>query len=231
MSIDRLKNREEVYILTKDDSSGGLCPVDRHGSILSNKEIDNVITDLIKFKQTYDDVILEDENRNNLHDRFIIKNTFKQCNHAKGYVFIYKELITNKYRIVSTQNYKQRLKTLQYEYPTSLELIDKKYTVDTNLLKEILIEKYSEYKSHDNWFDLDLETIDYFKLEKYDEYFRERYKLLDNTIYETINCDICGKEVNNLQQKYYYECNKCRELYCSDMCLSKKHKFHRSNNQ
>lgn len=151
-----------------------------------------------------------------------MKNVDSFSRNIKVVMCSYKEHITNKYRLVATQDYKARLKTLRYEYPTSLELVAIKETSDVEILKDVLMYEYDKYHSHENWFDLTQEAIAYFENEDYCDLFNKRYEIKANTIQEQIRCKTCRKEVNNFDQLGYYMCMLCQATYCSEQCLNKE---------
>lgn len=210
------------YKFEKDEESGGLAPFDDDGAVLNAEQIETLINGLQKFKESYSEEMLEYSRNKILNDSKFEASKFIQPKHKSGYVFIYKEHITNKYRLVATQDYKSRLKTLRYEYPTSLELIAIKETTDVDILKEILIDEYNNYHSHENWFDLTQEAIAYFKNEDYHNVFKKNYELKSKSITDSIQCNTCRKEINNIDQLGYYRCMSCRATYCSEECLNKQ---------
>lgn len=142
-----LSPKNKTYVLEKDENTGVIVPRDNNGVILNGEQIDDLIQGLLEFENVIGNEYLESERNKALQARQFIKQRFLEPKHKEGYVFIYKELITNKFRIVETQEYEKRLKTLQYEYPTSLEVIAKKKTTDVVILKEILTDEYQKYGS------------------------------------------------------------------------------------
>lgn len=164
---DILSQDNAAYMIKYDQDSDGLIAHDQNGAILNGPQIEQLITGLTNFKNHYSEDSLAIARNKALNQSAIVAYNFKKAEHKAGEVFIYKETNTNKYRIVATQNSVQRLKTLKYEYPTTLEVIGRKYTQDVNLLKAILLDKFHEHHSHDNWFDLTDKDINYFRNEAY----------------------------------------------------------------
>lgn len=226
---DSMKNnvskKHDMYVLERDKDTNEIIPRDNEGILLNGEQIDNLIQELKDFKYTYTDDILNAERDRLLQKSNIRENVLLNPTHKRGYVFIYKEHITNKYRLVATQNYQKRIVTLQYEYPTSLEIIAKKKTTDINILKEVMTDKYQKYNSHENWFDLTEEAISYFEDEKYQQEFETKKAEVDSSIYDSIVCDYCKNKKTNLDQDTYFICMLCKTTYCSEDCLTKaKHK-------
>lgn len=211
--------KDKIYVLEQDKDTNTIIPRDDKGVILNGEQIDALIQGLAEFKKVNSNESLAVERSKALQESGINKYWFLQPTHKKGYVFIYKELITNKYRIVATQDYEKRIKTLQYEYPTSLEVVAKSKTTDVNILKEVMTNKYQQYHSHENWFDLTQEAISYFKHGRYQQEFNERIEAINYEVYDKIICDNCKKVKTNLDQKYYFMCILCRKTYCSEECL------------
>lgn len=216
-----LSPKNKTYVLEKDEYTGVVVPRDNKGVILNGEQIDDLIQGLLEFKNVIGNEYLDSERNKALQARQFMKQRFLEPKHKEGYVFIYKELITNKFRIVATQDYISRIVTLQYEYPTSLEVIAKKKTTDVKILKEILTDKYQKYHSHENWFDLTKEAICYFEDEQYQEEFNGRKTMVDYSVYDSIVCDYCKKEKTNLDQDTYFICMSCQETYCNEECLVK----------
>lgn len=218
---NNLSKNNRNYVLEYDEYTNTIIPRDNKGIILNGEQIDNIIQELTDFKNIYNNDYLNAERDRLLRESDIRENRLLNPPHKEGYVFIYKENITNKYRLVATQDYKRRIITLQYEYPTSIEVIAKKKTTDVNLLKEIMTDKYQKYHSHENWFDLTNDAICYFEDEQYQQEFNDRKIMIDYSVYDSIVCEHCKKERTNLNQDNYFICMACKTTYCSEECLVK----------
>jgi len=216
-----LSPKNKTYVLEKDEYTGVVVPRDNKGVILNGEQINALIQGLLEFKNANGNEHLDSERNKALQESKFMERRFSQPTHKEGYVFIYKELITNKFRIVATQEYEKRLKTLQYEYPTSLEVIAKKKTTDVVILKELMTDEYQKYHSHENWFDLTEKAISYFEEEEYQHEFNKRKSIVDCKVYDNIVCDYCKKEITNLDQDTYFLCMSCQATYCSEECLVK----------
>lgn len=218
MSKEILSILNTAYILQYDKDSNGIIAIDQDGAILNTSQIEQLIEGLTNFKDFYSEELLNIERNKVISKNKYERRTFQQPIHKAGVVFIYKELNTNKFRVVATQDFENRFKSLEYEYPTTIEVIAKVKSKDVNLLKEILLDHYHEHHSHNNWFDLTSDDINYFRNEYYSATFLSQYKKIEDTVHDSIICDKCKQKITNLEQDFYYMCMLCIKTFCSPKC-------------
>lgn len=76
-----------------------------------------------------------------------------------GYVYLIEDIDNNRYKIGVTKNLKSRLKNLQTGNSNQIKLI---YSFETEYpfrLEKMLHNRFNEFHYHNEWYDLDEESI------------------------------------------------------------------------
>ena len=211
-------NFRRSHIIVYDEEADGVILVDNNGFVLGTKEIDKLIEGLSKFKNYYSEETLTSLNTRNNNEERISKSIFKQIDHKPGTIFIYRELGTNLYRIGYTSDIENRIKNLENSSPTTIDIVAKLYSKSSKLLKEHLTNVYADKHSHNNWYELDKNDIEYLRKRLYQSEFEKSLSEKNNKVIDSIVCDACKKGVTNLDQTYYFQCMLCQKTFCSDEC-------------
>ncbi|WP_160719824.1 GIY-YIG nuclease family protein [Bacillus sp. USDA818B3_A] len=197
------------------------------GDILTKEETIEVVRGLMNFVEIVDDnEIIEynqqpteyvDYHRQEFnHYRFLSRR-------KKGYVFIYKELVSNNYRFGETKEISRRKESLQNSSPAALDFVIEIYSEDTVSLKEFLQIMFTHRMVTNNWFALTEEDISYIRNKEFQGEFQDmiqqRYNKRKKEQFMCSNPS-CGKRVTDEDQQYYYEYyGDERYKFCSKECV------------
>lgn len=217
---DQIINEDYVKTVSifYDENSDGIKLVDNHGISLNIEQIEQLVKGLNNYNNTHDKSLMKTKQDREMQKALMDISHFRKYKPKKGYVFVYKELTTNKYRFVATQNFDSRFSSLEKEFPNGIELIVKHQTNDVNLLKSILETKFENRRLANNWYGLDETSIAYIKDKGYSEIFNKKEQEKQNEILESIICKTCHNRVTNLEADYYFKCIICQRTYCSHEC-------------
>lgn len=209
----------DVYHFIYDENSRGAYLMDGHGFIPGKEEMIEVAKGLINFVNHYSQQNIDQHNKTNLKEEIILRYSFTKRNRKNGYIFIYRELGTNLYRIGETKDLEKRMTALNNASPVTVELICSNRSEDLIMLKEYLQNQLRSKLLHSNWYRLEQADIDYIKSKAYKEGFDDWLKEKErNRKKERITCVTCGKTVTELESDHYYGCGLCGSKFCSEKC-------------
>lgn len=207
-----------VYQFAYDEDSKGVCPMDG-GFIPEKEEIIEVAKGLINFVNSYSQKNIDQHNKSYLSEERIGKYRFRKRTQKKGYIFIYRELGTNLYRIGETKELQKRMIALNNASPVTIELICSDYSEDVSMLKEYLQNQLQSKLLHDNWYRLEQSDLAFVESKAYKEGFDDWLEEKERSRKkQRITCIVCGKTVTELESNHHYRCGLCNSKFCSEEC-------------
>lgn len=197
------------------------------GDILTKEETIEVVRGLMNFVEIADDNEIIEYNQQPLEYVDYRREEFNHYRNLrrrkKGYVFIYKELVSNNYRFGETKELSKRKESLQNSSPVALDFVVEMYSEDTVSLKEYLQNMFVHRIVANNWFALRDEDISFIKNKGYQGEFQDmlqqRYNEREKEQFVCSNPS-CSKRVTDEDQQYYYEYyGDYRYKFCSKECM------------
>ena len=147
-----------------------LIPHENNIGIISVERMKAIANDLLELSEILTNEEIDKINRDDKAERLALYQAQMQAAKAKskgrklrsGVVYLVKAKDTNRYKIGCTTNLKSRLKYLRIKNPYELELISAISTFDIEALEKTLHDKFAEYRTHSEWFELPLEAVQEF---------------------------------------------------------------------
>jgi hypothetical protein len=197
------------------------------GDIITKEETIEIVTGLMNFVEIADENEIIEYNQQPREYVDYLRVEFAHYRNLRrrkeGYVFIYKELMSNNYRFGETMELSKRKEALQNSSPVALDFVVEMYSEDTVSLKEFLQNKFVHRIVTNNWFALTNEDISFIRNKGFQEEFQymlqQCYNKREKEQFVCSNPS-CGESVTDEDQQYYYKYyHNSRDKFCSKECV------------
>lgn len=149
-----------VIIVRWDDDKQCYVPSDQYGFLKTHAEVRELYELLEKYIQSYTSQEINDEN-NKLKAGYSAKTELEQHSKIAGHIYLLKDS-SGYIKIGCSENYKKRVRSLQYSNPT-VKVIKLIKTKDIIGLESLLHETFAHRRIKGEWFSLtddDMNQID-----------------------------------------------------------------------